>query len=759
MKQLKFAISIVLVSWLFILNGCGGGSGGSAGGSSPGPSPIPPTPANVITSFSISGATGVVTGTNIAVTLPFGTDATALTATFTTAAGYFLFVGNTPQISGVTVNNFTNPVTYRAVSLTSSSSLSKTATSEIEYIVTVTVSLSSDNSITSYSLKTSDNLYSATGVISGTNISVVMPFGTPSTTSLIATFVTTGSSVTVGGTTQQSGVTENNFTSPVSYLVTAFDGSQQTYTITVTIASSSDKAITSFVLAGRSGIITGSNIAVTVPNGTSLTSLVATFTTTGVSVFVGSTQQISGSTPNDFTSTVSYVVHAADGSTATYNVTVVFSNWTWMSGSSTRNHGGVYGTLGIPSSSNIPGTRDRSISWIDTSGNLWLFSGFGLDSTSTQGHLNDLWKYVPSTGQWTWVSGSNLSNQTGVYGTQGVANPANVPGGRRASISWIDTSGNLWLFGGNGFDSTTLGNLNDLWKYTPSTGQWTWMSGVDDINQFGVYGTQGVASPTNMPGSRRGSISWIDSSGNLWLFGGFANDSSSSVEDLNDLWKYNPSTGQWTWVSGSNLAGAVGVYGTQGVANPANVPGGRENSISWIDSSGNLWLFGGLGYDSIGNGRILNDLWKYNPSTGQWTWMSGANVGAQTGIYGTQGTPSPSNIPGSRHFSISWIDSSGNLWLFGGTGFDSTSSQGLLNDLWKYTPSTGQWTWVSGSNLISQSGVYGTQGVPAANNIPGSRRSSTPWIDSSGNLWLFGGTGFDSTGAQGTLNDLWKYNL
>ena len=30
------------------------------------------------------------------------------------------------------------------------------------------------------------------------------------------------------------------------------------------------------------------------------------------------------------------------------------------------------------------------------------------------------------------------------------------------------------------------------------------------------------------------------------------------------------------------------------------------------------------------------------------------------------------------------------------------------------------WTWVSGSNLIDQSGNYGTQGVPAAGNVPGS---------------------------------------
>ena len=61
--------------------------------------------------------------------------------------------------------------------------------------------------------------------------------------------------------------------------------------------------------------------------------------------------------------------------------------------------------------------------------------------------------------------------------------------------------------------------------------------------------------------------------------------------------------------------------------------------------------------------------------------MSGSStVGAQLGqpgVYGTQGVPSAANVPGGRYGSVSWIDSSGNLWLFGGAG-----RNGPLNDLW-----------------------------------------------------------------------------
>ena len=69
---------------------------------------------------------------------------------------------------------------------------------------------------------------------------------------------------------------------------------------------------------------------------------------------------------------------------------------------------------------------------------------------------------------WTWISGSSSANQGGVYGTQGIPNAANVPGARFAAVSWIDASGNLWLFGGEGLDAAgTLGRLNDLWRYDP----------------------------------------------------------------------------------------------------------------------------------------------------------------------------------------------------------------------------------------------------------------------------------------------------
>jgi N-acetylneuraminic acid mutarotase len=297
---------------------------------------------------------------------------------------------------------------------------------------------------------------------------------------------------------------------------------------------------------------------------------------------------------------------------------------------------------------------------------------------------------------------------------------------------------------------TSDNNFNDLWKY--SAGEWTWIGGSNGYNQAGIYGSQGVAAPGNVPGARSSTASWKDGSGKLWLFGGLGLDSTGSSQLLNDLWNYN--AGEWTWVSGESVAlpNQPGIYGTQGTAALGNIPGARSGAVSWTDAAGNFWLFGGLGWDSTGKIGNLNDLWRY--SAGEWAWMAGANVVNQPGTYGTQGTSALSNTPGARLEAVGWTDSAGSLWLFGGTSGQQTFQP--MNDLWKY--SGGQWTWIGGSQVPYQPGVYGTQGNPSLTNIPGARVSALAWVDMAGNMWLFGGNGYDSTDHLDLLNDLWKYS-
>jgi hypothetical protein len=267
-----------------------------------------------------------------------------------------------------------------------------------------------------------------------------------------------------------------------------------------------------------------------------------------------------------------------------------------------------------------------------------------------------------------------------------VASANNVPGARSGAYGWIDSSGNLWLFGGGGY--------SDIWEFSPSTKEWAWVSGSSIGGIAPVYGTEGVASAGSTPGARPYAVGVGDKDGNLWIYGGEPEANPPCGNDYSDLWEFSTTTKEWTWVNGSDCGSVVPVYGTQGVASASNTPGGRDSAVGWVDSGGNFWLFGGFDYDtasgSNGTNDFLNDLWKFSATTKEWTWMGGRNTGNANGVYGTLGTPSASNVPGARGsegIAVTWTDSSGNFWLFGGDGYDSTGIyDGLLNDLWRYQP-------------------------------------------------------------------------
>ena len=163
-------------------------------------------------------------------------------------------------------------------------------------------------------------------------IMVVFPYVTDPNTytldAMVAHFETTGAEVVVNGTAQITDITFNDFTHPVDYEVIAENGSSQHYTVTVTIGPSSEKSILTYSLDGVSGTIdeTGKTVSVSLPVGTSVTALAATFTLSdGASAKVGQVVQVNGQTPNDFTNPVVYEVIAADGSTQNYTVTVTFA--------------------------------------------------------------------------------------------------------------------------------------------------------------------------------------------------------------------------------------------------------------------------------------------------------------------------------------------------------------------------------------------------------------------------------------------------
>lgn len=288
---------------------------------------------------------------------------------------------------------------------------------------------------------------------------------------------------------------------------------------------------------------------------------------------------------------------------------------------------------------------------------------------------------------------------------------------------------------------------------TTAPNEWTWVGGNDTIGTYcyqtyfcghaGVYGTQGTPASGIMPGSRDGAVSWTDTAGHLWMFGGEGLDSAGTYDFLNDLWEFDTSKSEWIWMGGASAVPSCGlqycaepgVYGTLGTSSSTNLPGNRINASGWADANGNFWLFGGTGLVANSSSIYLNDLWKFDPISGQWAWMSGSSTappagsGGLPGVYGTLGVPATGNYPGSRSFATSWTDASGHLWLFGGAGYDSAGTFGSLNDLWEFLPATSQWVWMSGNSTIpcnaaqvcGQPGVYGTLGTASPSNLPGGR--------------------------------------
>ncbi len=276
-----------------------------------------PSPEKRIVAFSLNGTAGTIdeeAGT-IAVSMPPRSGVTSIAAVFS-ALGASVKVGDAAQVSGVSANDFTAPVTYTVTAADGSSR---------GYHVTATIQPSPLNDISIFSFRKDDNPELArdvAGVITLSDIIVVLPFGS-TRDGLKAYYETEGADVTVNGVTQQPGVTENDFSDFLTYAVKAENGDSRDYLVAVSVAKSDARAITQFYLDGEKGAIDEGAGTISIPFAATrnLGALKAAFTTTGVSVKVGSVIQESGITVNDFSSPVDYLVVADNGATKTYAVT------------------------------------------------------------------------------------------------------------------------------------------------------------------------------------------------------------------------------------------------------------------------------------------------------------------------------------------------------------------------------------------------------------------------------------------------------
>lgn len=137
--------------------------------------------------------------------------------------------------------------------------------------------------------------------------------------------------VTLTGNTLRYKTTVTDSTSRTIELMAKDYADSTPLSIILTVSPYPFKALTSFSFASPAVVGTinesAKTVAVTVPYGTNVSALVATFVSTGASVKVGSTTQVSGTTTSNFTNSVTYTVTAADGSTQDYVVTVTIASY------------------------------------------------------------------------------------------------------------------------------------------------------------------------------------------------------------------------------------------------------------------------------------------------------------------------------------------------------------------------------------------------------------------------------------------------
>jgi hypothetical protein len=281
-----------------------------------------------------------------------------------------------------------------------------------------------------------------------------------------------------------------------------------------------------------------------------------------------------------------------------WKYSIIDGQWIFLSGSGNVSVNPTHGTQNQPSVNNSPGSRLGGCFWTSGTGDvLYFFGGTFSDPLASLSFYNDLWEYSITDNTWTWISGSNLPNDSGVSGELGVPSMASRPAARLTAVSFAQNNF-LWLFGGY-----TTSYSNDLWRYTIATGEWTWMGGDVNPGNTGAYIEQGIPGNGNYPRNRESGFGWKSGSGKFWMYGGQGNVGGS----MNDLWSLEvspdaPATA-CTALSGTLQDGLVGYWPFCGNANDESGNGydGVHYLFDGISFYPNPDISSSYGTDRFGN--------------------------------------------------------------------------------------------------------------------------------------------------------------
>lgn len=405
-----------------------------------------------------------------------------------------------------------------------------------------------------------------------------------------------------------------------------------------------------------------------------------------------------------------------------------------------------------------------------------------------------------------WTQGSDVSNQHSVTCTDCTAvldknlesstyNRRLYPGGRAETSSWCDVHGNLWMFGGTGYDDLPSEDprlLNDLWLFNCTDQSWkmveqetrganeahllgrdhkkipkrrrqaascgvtglifvifggmdgegnalsdTWLFDIVVSKWLPIYSShhdQNVSVPIR-PTARYDMASWcLDDQ--LVICGGHGQDSI-----LDDMWSFSFRSLAWSRVKQFSLAKVVS--SDQETLFPSPVVG----SSTWTGFNKILLLFS---YDC---GNNSSTVWEFSLETGNWKMIS---LTSRPGCH-NEGWDGEGHLNARQH-SAAWATPANDIFIFGGQNLHGCSLEVAdleqTSDLLVFNWTSMCWSKITqhlkeGSEELSQ--LFSRKSLPSA------REKMTFWQHQQ-TLYVFGGVGYDGRGSVGFLNDLWIGN-
>lgn len=166
---------------------------------------------------------GIIEGSTIQLFLPKETDLSNLVASFD-FIGQEVLLNDVKQVSGVTKNNYNDELNYQLVAEDGS---------KLSYQIVIEYLLLTDSKFLSFSFKKDKN----DGLSKDYNLNVlkdttfIQVKGTNKT--LISSFETNAQDVKVDNKTQVSSITENDFSKPITYVLTSESGAERKHVIVV----------------------------------------------------------------------------------------------------------------------------------------------------------------------------------------------------------------------------------------------------------------------------------------------------------------------------------------------------------------------------------------------------------------------------------------------------------------------------------------------------------------------------------------------